>query len=389
LTLYNTLYHFKKLVGFVGKIFSLYDRIPKFIQTALKPIYITHTSAIIPQHQSADRLLQPLIKDSDSHFYVIEPDYTTVIPPMQLRRMSRLLKMGVYSGMDCIRQSGVERPDGIITGTGKGSMIDTEKFVKELKEYNEEALNPTPFILSTYNAINGAIALQTKATGYNQTYVHRGSSFEVSLYDAQLKLNTIVEPQRLLVGCFDEITPEYFFVKNKIGYWKKDRNPDLSLLQQCQSTGTVAGEGTAFFMISNTRDQAICSIHTINTTYKSTSEEIKEIIDQDLQKAEWKNSDIDMLVLGLNGDQNDEQYYQSVIQDFPGVPVMAFKHLCGEYETSGGFALWLTAQLLKGEKLPEDIWYGTQPDPGFAPKKILSYNHYRGLNHNVMLLSGD
>lgn len=352
----------------------------------MKPIYITHTSAITAQHQTAGSMLQPLVKDTDAHFFVLEPDYTTVIPPMQLRRMSRLLKMGVYSGMDCIKQSGVEKPDGIITGTGKGSMIDTEKFVKELKEYNEEALNPTPFILSTYNAINGAIALQTKATGYNQTYVHRGSSFEVSLYDAQLKMNKLTEKQHYLVGSFDEITTEYFFVKNKIGYWKKDRDNERSLLEQHDSTGTISGEGTAFFMLSNKPEEAIAGIHTIHTSYKSTAEDIKQIIDHSVHKAGWDKEEINMLVLGLNGDKNDEHFYQEVLQDFPNTAVMAFKHLCGEYETSGSFALWLTCQLLKGENLPGDIWYRKPSIDSFSPKKIVYYNHYRGLNHNIITL---
>lgn len=352
----------------------------------MKPVYITHSTAISPQHQEAGQLLQPLVADSGSHFYVLEPDYSTVIPPMQLRRMSRILKMGVFCGMRCLQEAGVEQPDGIITGTGKGSMVDTEKFVKELKQYNEEALNPTPFILSTYNAINGAIALQTKATGYNQTYVHRGSSFEVSLYDTQLKFNNTEEEQRYLVGCFDEITPEYFFVKNKIGYWKNDRDPQQLLWEQNDTPGTLAGEGAAFFLVSNQPEQAIAGIHAVHCSYRSTAADITATVQQLLQQNNWQPDSIDMLVLGLNGDSNDEPFYQELMQDYE-VPVLAFKHLCGEYETSGGFALWLTCQLLKGEALPEVTWYKKPPAADYKPKRILYYNHYRGLNHNVLLLS--
>ena len=354
----------------------------------MKPIYITHTSAVTPQHQDGERLLHPLVTDENGRFKVTEPDYTAVIPPLQLRRMSRLLKMGVYTGMDCIRKAGIKRPDGIITGTGKGSMTDTEKFVKELSAYEEEALNPTPFILSTYNAINGAIALQTKATGYNQTYVHRGSSFEVSLYDAQLKLNAISDKRHYLVGCFDEMTPEYFLVKSKIGYWKKDRDNTESLWNQSAGAGTLAGEGAAFFMLDNKGDHALAAIHTIHTSYKSTPDEINTIVQQNLNKAAWRPEEVDMLVLGFNGDSNDERFYKDLLQSFgTEIPVLAFKHLCGEYETSGGFALWLTCTLLSGISLPEEIWYRKPVTAGFTPKKILYYNHYRGLNHNLILLS--
>jgi 3-oxoacyl-(acyl-carrier-protein) synthase len=307
---------------------------------------------------------------------------------MQLRRMSRILKMGVYAGMDCIRKAGIERPDGIITGTAKGSMTDTEKFVKELSEYKEEALNPTPFILSTYNAINGAIALQTKATGYNQTYVHRGSSFEVSLYDAQLKLNACAEKQHYLVGCFDEMTAEYYFVKSKIGYWKQDRDNSTSLWAQSSSAGSLAGEGTAFFMLSNKAEGAVAAIEAIHTSYKSTSEDIGATVNRSLEKAGWQPGEADMLVLGFNGDSNDELFYQDLRRHVgEELPVLAFKHLCGEYETSGGFALWLTCQLLEGRPLPEEVWYHKPQQAGFRPRKVIYYNHYRGLNHNVILLS--
>ncbi|WP_162903105.1 beta-ketoacyl synthase chain length factor [Taibaiella koreensis] len=354
----------------------------------MKPIYITHTSAITPQHQAEGRLLDPLVADTDGKLQVIEPDYTAVIPAMQLRRMSRVLRMGVYTGMDCLRRSGCECPDGIITGTGKGSMTDTEKFVKELAQYQEGSLNPTPFILSTYNAVNGAIALQTRATGYNQTYVHRGSSFETALYDAQLKLNTVAATQHYLVGCFDEITPEYFLVKSKVGYWKKERDPGQSLWQQADSPGTLAGEGAAFFMLSNSHDGAITGIHALQTTYKTPVAAIGQVATELIVRNGWQPGDIDMLVLGFNGDSRDEPYYEALQQSIPGTPpVLAFKHLCGEYETSGGFALWLLCQLLNGKSLPGAVWYRAPDKERFHPRKILYYNHYRGQNHNLILLS--
>jgi len=353
----------------------------------LTPIYITHTSAITPQHQEPNNLLQPLVSDKDARFTVIEPDYSTVIPPMQMRRMSRILKMGVYCGMDCIAQAGIAQPDGIITGTGKGSMIDTEKFVKELKQYNEEAMNPTPFILSTYNAINGAIALQTKSTGYNQTFVHRGSSFEVSLYDAQLKMNNSEDKQQYLIGCFDEITDEYFLVKSKINYWKKDRQASINLLDQSSSSGSIAGEGAAFFMVTNKPENALLAIHAIDIFSKPAPGEVIDNINASLDKLGWKTQDVDLVVLGVNCDKDDQHFYDLVLENLElDIPVLAFKHLCGEYETSGGFAIWLTSKLFNENPLPDEVWY-TANRPKNMPKKILYYNHYRGQNHNVMLLS--
>lgn len=331
--------------------------------------------------------MQPLVADSESRFHVQEPDYTSVIPPMQLRRMSRILKMGVYCGMKCLQEAGLAKPDGIITGTGKGSMTDTEKFVKELKQFNEEAMNPTPFILSTYNAINGAIALQTGATGYNQTFVHRGSSFEASLYDAQLKLHASDTAQTYLAGCFDEITPEYFLVKDKIGYWKKDRDPQKPLWEQAGSEGTIAGEGAAFFTLSNRPDAALMALHAVRCAHRLTPGEVAGAARDMLLQEAWAAPD--MLVLGINGDATDEPFYREILQRFNAVPVLAFKHLCGEYETSGGFAFWLMTRMMAGEQLTDAVWYRAPAVPDFRPQKILYYNHYRGLNHNLALLSAD
>lgn len=301
---------------------------------------------------------------------------------MQLRRMDRILKMSIYCGIKCLEDAGITQPDGIITATGKGNMTATEKFVKELSQYQEQALNPTPFILSTYNAVNGAIALQRQAKGYNQTFVHRGSSFELALYDAQLKLNESPEMQHFLVGSFDEITDEYFFIKDKIGYWKKDRDNNLPLWQQSHSAGTIAGEGAAFFTLTNTRTSNTLAIHQGQSVTDTDTHTVQGAVSSLLQRTARQP---DLLLLGLNGNVHDEAYYQAILSQFPGdLPVMAFKHLCGEYETSGSYALWQLLQYLQGRPLPEVIWY--RDPPANRPKSILYYNHFYGKQHNMLLL---
>lgn len=313
------------------------------------------------------------------------PDFRAYIPPMQLRRMSRLLSMGIYAGLDCLSKAGIALPDGIITGTGKGSMTDTEKFVKELSLYQEEALNPTPFILSTYNAVNGALALNTTATGYNQTFVHRGSSLEWSLYDAQLKLQD-TDTRHLLVGSFDELTPEYYFIKSKIGYWKNNFDPGRSLYEQADTPGTIGGEGTAFFLLGKQKAESRLSLLQVSTAYEP--EQPLSFVAEALAQRGLGWNDIGLLVLGCNGDRTDQPAYDAVMTKSAGIPILCFKHLSGEYETSGSFALWLLYQWSRGVRPPDSVWRGQQ-GPQQMPEKILYYNHYRGINHNVILLEAD
>jgi len=186
----------------------------------LNPVYIKSISCISPQDS-----LKPVFRGADftlpqdNLLRAKEPsDYGRYIPAMQSRRMSRILKMAIYAGRHCLEKGGVRRPDGIITGTGKGNLTDTERFLKNALEFRETALNPTPFILSTYNAVGGALALSTGTTTYNQTFVHGGSSLESALQDAQMRLQRSSSRQTILLGSFDEITEDYYSIREKLHY---------------------------------------------------------------------------------------------------------------------------------------------------------------------------
>jgi hypothetical protein len=353
----------------------------------LKPIFIHNASAVTPQNSLTLPILTPLRQPVARCLHAIEPDYGDMIPPMQLRRLSRILKIAIFAGLDCLQKSGIAQPDAIIIGTGKGNLTETEKFLKECQHFEFESLNPTPFILSTYNAVNGAMALQTKATGYNQTFVHRGSSFELSLLDAQMLLQESESDMQVLAGCFDEITAEYLLIKDKLHYWKKNFDPARPLWLQPDRPGSIAGEGAAFFLLCGQAKPDALGIHHIHLFSQVPEADLPAIIAREIALAGWETEDLDMLLLGLNGDSRDEPFYQRAMTVFsPNIPVMAFKHLCGEYETAGGFAFWLLAQYGQGHSLPAEVWY-RKPEGAQSFRKILYYNHFRGDNHNLVLLS--
>ncbi|RYE24887.1 MAG: hypothetical protein EOP51_05880 [Sphingobacteriales bacterium] len=223
-----------------------------------QPVYILSASTISPQHTFDDEgFLNPVLESNNNRMQVTDPDYTKFINPVAIRRMSRIIKMGISAGMQAVQKAGIEQPDAIIVGTGKGSVTDTERFLNDMISMKEEALNPTYFIQSTYNSINGWLAMQTKCTGYNQTYVHRGFSFELCLLDAQLMLADTQEPTTILLGGFDEMSPDYYTVKDNIDYWKKEKINSKELLQHNDTPGTIGGEGVSFFVASNRAENAM------------------------------------------------------------------------------------------------------------------------------------
>ncbi|MBO8456369.1 MAG: beta-ketoacyl synthase chain length factor [Bacteroidetes bacterium] len=151
-----------------------------------------------------------------------------------LRRMSRMVRMGVAAGMLCLDGIPNDAIGAIVTATCLGGLEDTEKFLAEISERNEAGLNPTPFMRSVFNTVGAQIALLKGIKVYNVTYVHRTASFENALYDA---LMLISEGRRnVLAGAFDEMTPSSVTVKERLGLYRHGRHP---------------GEGASFFLLSD------------------------------------------------------------------------------------------------------------------------------------------
>jgi len=352
----------------------------------MKPVYILSASIVSPQqHYEHEGFLDDLKSSHDGTLYITEPNYRQYINPVAIRRMSKLLKMGISCGMNALKQAGIEKPDAIITGTGRGSMVDTEQFLLDMIKMEEEALTPTSFIQSTYNSVNGWLALQTKSNGYNQTYVNRGTSLELSLFDTQMFLNETNEKSYVLAGCFDEITPDYIKVKQKVGYWKQPSPNSLYLLNNSATPGTIAGEGAAFFTLSNNSDNAICSLQSLQMLQDAGVDEVRDAVNTTLSQSSLSLNDIDVIICGMNGDIRQQAVYDAIIAGSPShTTIAAFKHLCGEYDTSSGFAVWMATEFFSTQQVPDILLLKKGNHANI--KNVLIVNHYILNSTSVILL---
>lgn len=338
--------------------------------------YIQGMAAISPQHTfDGDITTAPFVQTESNRLVCIEPDYKPFIPGNSLRRMTRVLRMGLTTALKCLANSGVATPGPIVTGTGKGSLQDTEKFIKEIEQYKETALNPTPFIQSTYNSVNGLIALQQNGTDYNNTFVHRGFSFENALVDSMMLLQE--GASHTLTGSFEEMTEEHFYIKSRIGQWRAAPVGNTRLFEQ-HLPGTISGEGSAFFVLTAAQTPASkAAISGIKLLYKPSEERLSAVL-QEL------GADADLVISGDNGDSNYARYYELLGEVLPK-PAIPFKHLCGEYDTAGSFALWLAAALLDTGKIPGEWFPMVKELPGEF-RKVVIYNHFFGEQHTVMVV---
>jgi len=351
-----------------------------------KRIYINGVGCISPQPTlDTHSFLENVVSVEGNRLKAIDPNYKEFIPPEMVRRMGRIIKMGVAAAKTCLEDAGCQIPDAIITGTGLGCIEDTEKFLGNMIKNNEEFLTPTAFIQSTHNTVSAQIALLIKCHGYNFTYVHRGFSFESAILDSLLQMEN-GRASSILIGAADELTTNSFQIQNRMGYWRKKPIDSLKLLEHPE-TGTIAGEGTAFFLLDEKKNSnSYALMQDVEMLFRpESSDEITSAIHLFLDKNRLKTSDIDLLLLGLNGDSRFDPVYNGVTATaFPDVPSCGFKHLCGEYMTASSFGVWLASRILKEQQVPEILNVSKKPP---ALKHILLYNHYRGINHSLILLS--
>lgn len=86
----------------------------------MQPVYIQRIASIHPPKDHSPENNHPYLQ-------ACEPDYKDIITNATLRRrMSRIVKMGVACGLECMGELSPEKIQGIITATGLGCLTDTE-----------------------------------------------------------------------------------------------------------------------------------------------------------------------------------------------------------------------------------------------------------------------
>ncbi len=353
----------------------------------LAPTYINGSAAVVPQptiNQAA--FLEEILAYNERFLQVVPPVYKDYIDVKLLRRMSKIVKMSIVSAIVAMQEAGVDQIDAIMTGTGMGCQIDTEKFLNAMIENGESLLTPTSFIQSTHNTMGGSIALMLGNKNHNLAYVHRTFSFESALLDAMMMIAE-KEAQKILVGGIDEITEESWLIKTQIDYYKKQVCNNLQVYNDLQP-GALSGEGSAFFVLSAEQsEKTYAQLQGVSTLYKPNSKaQLETFIQRFLQTNALELSDIDLVIMGNNGDPDFDLVYEDLESGLLKTnPTGKFKHLCGEYDTASSFALWIAAGIIRNQQVPVTI--SQHPLKGKTIKHILIYNHFRNINHSLMLVS--
>lgn len=350
-------------------------------------IYIQGTGCVSPQETAAGNTFPAAVLPWEGpRLKAWEPDYKQWIDVKLIRRMSRVIKMGVAAAKLSLQEAGVEIPDAIITGTAYGCLDDTGVFLSKMINQQEEMLTPTAFIQSTHNTVAGQIALMLGCHAYNNTFVHKGFSFESALLDAIMILRE-GRSSSILAGAMDELTNHSFNILSRFDLYKKEPVTHQQLLTS-DTHGTVAGEGAACFVLGTEKGpNTKAKLTGMTTLYKPAGKaEISPDITSFLAAHNCSQDEVSLVITGRNGDASGDEWYEYVENTlFAGKPVAGFKHLCGEYPTAASFGMWMGNRILAEQKVPAEVLLkGKVPE---QLKKVLIYNHYKQTHHSLILLT--
>jgi hypothetical protein len=241
-----------------------------------------------------------------------EPEYKEIIPANLLRRMSKVLRMGVGCGLAVALD---EKIEGVIVGSGIGCYQNSITFTEHYLNKPEGALSPTAFIQSTDNAIAGQIAIALGNNAYNNTYIHKGIAFENALVDALLLLRE--GKNNILVGAVDE--------------W-------IRIYEHDNTDNEWIGEGSSFFLLTTDKkvgQSEIVDCWVLDSTIDEVNSEIKQYLDT-------HSLELPDLVLAGNSFIGSTRIDHSSISK----TVFRYDERSGTYFTNSAFALHLASEII-------------------------------------------
>ncbi|PJJ79558.1 beta-ketoacyl synthase chain length factor [Mucilaginibacter auburnensis] len=348
-------------------------------------IYIRSAASVSAQNtlDNTQFLANPM-EYTGTRVPVVDPDYKQYIDPKLIRRMSHVIKMGVAAAQQCLNNAQLQMPGAIVTGTALGCLEDTYVFLSRIIEMEEEMLPPTAFIQSTHNTVGAQVALMLKCHAYNNTFVHKGVSFENALLDAILLLKE-GEANDILVGGIDELTDASYIVLERLGLYRRKPVNNLDLFRTT-AKGSIGGEGASFVLLSDEASlENLARLVALKTLFKPQVQ-ISNMINDFLDEQGLTTNEVDVVITGRNGDIRNDAVYDVIPAMFENSDIANYKHLTGEYSTASAFSMWLGANIVKRGEVP----IATVQQKGKAstpPKNVLIYNHYQNIYHSLLLLS--
>lgn len=306
----------------------------------MEKVYIQAAEQISIQNPLSEEWMENPIVYHEPFVKAVNPAFREYISPNEARRMGNLMKRALVTSLKVLKETGIDHPDAIITGTSIGSLDYTEKLLDALVENGEESLSPIYFMQSTHNTVSSAISIYTATHSYNTTYSHGGVSFELALKDAWMQLY-LGQISNALVGGHDEMVESYFELLKKTGYVGVE--------------GMVPCGECAMSMMLNKQasSENLCELAGVSVFRTKSLANIRKQLALLAEKAGIHMEEIQTIMTGVNGNPSNDSLYQPVLDElFPNAKHLSYKQLFGENYTASALGLYAAAHLVKKQGIP-------------------------------------
>lgn len=337
------------------------------------PLYIQSACQLSVQQPLSESWMESPISYERGYHRSIDPNYRDYFTMNEARRMSRLLKRAVLTSREAVKAAGIDQAEAVIACTGLGCVESTEILMSTLHQEDETTMKPACFMQSTHNMISSAISMDLKCYGYNTTFSHNGFSLGSVLEDAFIQAEK--GTRHILVGAYDEITPNLYAILLRTGYLDKEMNG-------------FSGETAVSMILEREKtSQTLCRIDGVEMIYRPSASELSQTLECLLKSAGCPLALLDGVMIGTNGNaSNDAEYAQYVPELFGEVPLLQYKSVFGESPTASALGLYASAICLSRHYIPAHLFIDQKTDRQDV-HHILLYHQFKRIYHTFILLS--
>lgn len=327
--------------------------------TQKRSIKVVSAKQISIQQPLSEEWMESPLAYQDDYVKAIDPDFKQFISAGDARRMGKLLKRALATSLSALKEGGIENPDAIITGTGFGSVENTELFLDAMVREGEQMLKPTQFMQSTHNTASSLIGIHTHSHGYNSTYTQKGLSFDSALYDAWLQFR-LGKIGSALVGGHDEMTPVFAGFMRKAGHVRQ---------------GEICSEAAVSVLLTDKNDApALCTHDGLVLLDNPEPVELAAAI-YSVTGGQAPSA----IMTGMSGNPENDGWYAFLKDMYNGTPLLRYKHLFGVNFSSSAIGFYAAACCLKKGEVPACLTADGTPvktDNGMLVVNVVEGRHY-------------
>jgi len=271
------------------------------------------------------------------------------IPPMKMRRMNTLSRMGLSAAKLALRDAGIDALDpatGVALGTAFGPVQTSVDYMQEYVEKGAALAPPQLFAESVANAPGSHIAIELGLRGFNVTITQRESSALAAAMYASSQILKGMAPAAL-IGGVEEVNEMIFSVLDRIGALRSTEG----------GSGIAIGEGSAVFIAGVTASSRVYGYLSGFGIARDTTASISDwgndpkavasAMAAALDDAGIRREDVGAIYASANGNARGDGLELDAIRGLFGEsapPIVATKAVFGEYAAGG--ALQLAAALI-------------------------------------------